>query len=50
MPIGTALAEMAQITGDVDPALRWGGYPALIGGLDCTPLVRQQNNGQWVDH
>ena len=23
---------MAQITGDVDPALRWGGYPALIGG------------------
>jgi len=33
MPIGTALAEMAQITGDVDPALRWGGYPALIGGL-----------------
>ena len=18
--------------------------------LDCTPLVRQQNNGQWVDH
>jgi hypothetical protein len=21
-----------------------------IGVLDCTPWVRQQNNGQWVDH
>ena len=31
-------------------ALRWDVNPALIGGLDCTPLVRQQNNGQWVDH
>jgi hypothetical protein len=32
MPIGLALAEIAQIPGDVDPALSWGGYPALIGG------------------
>ena len=24
--------------------------PAVIGVLDCTPWVRQQNNGQWVDH
>ena len=24
--------------------------PGQKANLDCTPLVRQQNNGQWVDH
>jgi hypothetical protein len=32
------------------PPLRWDVHPVLIGVVDCTPWVRQQNNGQWVDH
>jgi hypothetical protein len=25
------IAQIAEITGDVGPALRWDGYPTLIG-------------------
>jgi len=51
-PIGKTLAEIAliaEIPGGW-PALRRNIGPMLIGELNCTPLVRQQNNGQWVDH
>jgi hypothetical protein len=27
-----------------------GAVQIRIGVVDCTPWVRQQNNGQWVDH
>jgi len=50
MLIGITLAEIAEITGDVDSALRWDAAPMLIGVMECTPWVRQQNSGQWVDH
>ena len=45
-----AHANDSEPDGAGRPALRWDVNPVLIGGLDCTPLVRQQNNGQWVDH
>ena len=32
MLIGIALAEIAEIAGDVGPALRWDANPALIDG------------------
>jgi hypothetical protein len=50
MLIGIALAGIAEIAGDVDSALRWDADPMLIAVMDCTLWVRQQNNGQWVDH
>ncbi len=44
MLIGITLAEIAEITGDVDPALRWDAAPMLIGvtlaGTAETPVNR----------
>jgi hypothetical protein len=41
---------MVDHAGNGWAALGWDVNPMLIGIVGCTPLVRQQNNGQWVDH
>jgi len=48
------IVEEATRAGEPDGAgrlpLRRDVNPTVTGVLNCTPLVRQQNNGQGVDH